>query len=263
MYKYTDYPENKLSARLKLSYKWLPENSDKILDGGCSYGYGTRFFRLKSKETYGIDSDENQISVAKLRYPDIHFKVSRLESTSFESEFFDVIILNDVLEHTTDKIKSLSESFRILKTNGLIIISTPHKGLFTFLDPYNYGYLLRTKFSKNYNFLYNIIYRIKKGIKPVQVNPAHLVKHFHYSLNELKSMLDLSDFKDKYIIEKVFRSGLFMEVFTMNCESILNIIFAKKVTRIILKPFAFLSNLDYWIRYGIFSYNIAIKVKKI
>jgi 2-polyprenyl-3-methyl-5-hydroxy-6-metoxy-1,4-benzoquinol methylase len=258
-----DFPQHKLANRIKLSYKWMDKEIDKLLDGGCSYAYGTRFLAQKSKETYGIDINEIHIKVAGLRYKNINFRVGILEDTDFENEYFDFIILNDVLEHTNDKINTLNEMYRILRPEGAIIISTPHKGLFAIFDPYNYGYYLRKILPGLYKGLYKIIRLIKEGHFPKEFNPEHQQKHYHYSLQNLRKMLDSTEFKGNYKIEKKFRSGLFMEVLVMNLESFLNIFLKQRISQILLKPLSFLAEIDYWIPYGILSYNIALKIRKL
>ncbi|OGU17396.1 MAG: hypothetical protein A2X61_15230 [Ignavibacteria bacterium GWB2_35_12] len=257
-----EFPEHDITNRIELSYNWLPAGIDNLLDGGCSYGYGTRFIRAKSKNVFGIDLNPKHIEIAEKRYKDIQFKCCSLENTEFESQFFDAIVINDVLEHTHDKIQTLNEMNRILKPGGTIIISTPHKGLFTFLDPYNYGYYLRKCFPWLYKGLYKFIRLIKDGKIPKEFNSEHQEKHFHYSLKDYVKMLNQSGFSGHFTIEKVFRSGLFIEVFTMNLESIFNIILPMRVVRILLKPFYWLSQIDYWIPYGVFAYNIAVRAKK-
>lgn len=259
---YSDFPEQKLSGRIRFSYENLPENTEKLLDAGCSYGYGTKYLAEKSKETYAIDISAEHIEIAKSRYPDISFLQRQTEDTGFEAEFFDAIIFNDVLEHTQDKIRSLSELFRVLKNGGIIIISTPNKGLFGFLDPYNYGYYLRKIFPFIYKFLYKVVRFFKEGKIPREYNPEHLEKHYHYSLRDLIKMLNDSDFNERFEIKKVFRSGLFIEVFTMNLEVFLSIFLKKKLRDKILKPFVWLSELDYRISYGALAYNIAIILRK-
>jgi len=260
---FKDFPENKLSNRVKLSYKWIDKKVERLLDGGCSYGYGTRFLAKKSINTFGIDINEIHIAVASHRYKHISFKTGVLEDTGYEDSFFDFIVLNDVLEHTSDKIGTINEMFRILKPGGEIIISTPHKGLFGFLDPYNYGYNLRKYFPWLYRGLYKFIRLIKEGSVPGDFNPEHEQKHYHYSLNDFIRMLGESSFKDNYKIEKIFRSGLLIEVLVMNLESFLNIFLPQRISQKILTPFYYLAEVDYWIPFGIFAYNIALKIKKL
>lgn len=258
-----EFPDNKLTTRLKLSYKWLSGKAENLLDAGCSYGYGTKYYKDKAKNVYGIDMDELHIEIASERYKGVSFSVASVEGTNFESNFFDEITINDVLEHTNDKIKTLNEMYRILKPNGTIIISTPHKGLFSFLDPYNYGYYFRKYLPHLYKSVFQTVRKIKEGKAPAEMNPVHLQKHEHYSLKDMKQMLSRSDFGKAYEINKVFRSGLLFEVFAMNLEVFLGIIFGKRITRLLTKPFVWLGQADYWIHYGCAAYNIAIRVKKL
>jgi 2-polyprenyl-3-methyl-5-hydroxy-6-metoxy-1,4-benzoquinol methylase len=256
------FPDVPLNGRNKLSISWFPKEIDTLLDGGCSFGYGTRYFAEHANKTYGVEINPEHYEVAKSRFKNITFKNSALEKTDFDNEFFDVIVLNDVLEHTNDKIQTLSELNRILKSGGTLILSTPHKGLFQLLDPYNYGYYLKKYFSFLYNPLYKLIRLIKTGKIPKDVNPEHGVKHYHYSLKDYNNMLQISEFKNNYKIDKVFRSGLLIEPIYYNLERIFDIFMPAKMKKIVLKPFFFLAELEYWIPTGILAYNIAVRIIK-
>jgi len=258
-----NFPEHKPKNRIKLSYNWLDVHIENLLDGGCSYGYGTKYLAQKSENTYGIDVNPIHISVAGKRYKHINFRQGVLENTDFNSEFFDAIVLNDVLEHTNDKVKTLNEMYRILKPGGMIIISTPHKGLFAFLDPYNYGFNIRKYMPWFYKGLFKFIRLIKEGKIPEKYNPEHAQKHEHYTLKDYYTLLNSSGFNGHFEVKKIFRSGLLIEVLEMNLESILNIFLPQKLSRKLLTPLSFLSEIDYWIPYGIFAYNIAVKIKKV
>jgi len=255
---YSNYPENPLGGRTKLVYDWIPANSTTLLDGGCAWGYGTRFFKKKCKNTYGIDPNEEFITIARKRYPNINFIVSGLEDTQFESNFFDVIILNDVFEHVKDEIKSLNEMYRILKPGGTFMMTTPHKGLFSFMDPENYKFHLMKNLPRFYKFLY----RIKKVQQPKKFKVGYEEKHRHYAIKDFIRLLDSSKFKNHYIITKIFRSGLFIGVFTNNLNFILIFFLGQKSSSKIIKPLTALSKSDYWIPYNRFSYHIALKILK-
>jgi ubiquinone/menaquinone biosynthesis C-methylase UbiE len=258
---YINYPENPsipLNGRIKLAYDWIPEKSNILLDGGCAWGYGTCFFKKKCNNTYGIDPNEGFITLAKKRYPFIQFLKSGLENTPFKSNFFEVIILNDVIEHVKDESQSLNEMFRILKPEGILIITTLNKGMFSFIDPDNFVFFLRKKLPA----IYKLLYRIKKGKYPGLVRPGYEAKHRHYSTSNLRSMLNNSKFKNRYDVVKIFRSGLFMEGITSNLDLFLSFILGKKSTSVLLKPLLFLSKFDFWIPYSLFSYNLAFKIIK-
>jgi len=254
---FINYPENQFKGRMKLIYNWI-DNCNILLDGGCAHDYGTILFNKKCKETYGIDLNNDSIYIAKKRYPQINFLKCSIEQTSFSNEFFDTVIASEILEHTKSDVETLNEIFRILKPNGQLIITVPHKGLFSFMDTLNYMYY----FNKYVPLLYNcIIYfaenRFKKKISNIEN------KHKHYSIEDIVNVLNDSKFNDNYKIVEIFRSGLFLGVFVNNLQIIMNLIFGKKLTSIILKPLFYFKEKDYWIQYGKLSYYLSIKIIKI
>ena len=257
------YPDNELNGRSLLAYQWIPEKTTKLLDAGCSYGYSTVYFSEKAQQTYGIDINHEHIEAAKNKYPGINFIQGEMEALPFEDEFFDTIIMMDVLEHTNDRIKSLSEICRVLKKGGKFIFSTPHKGTYAFLDPYNYGYYLLKKMPLIYKVLFKFVQLLKNNKLPdKQYNPEHTVPHYHYTERDLLNMLDDSDFHKHFSVISIFKSGYYKEVTAMILESLLLIVFSKKRTRKILKNISKNASKDYWKEYGSKSYNIAMMIEK-
>lgn len=264
---YSNFPEYDLKGRYKLAFNWIPQGINTFLDAGCAWGYGTRFFRQKSDRVYGLDPTKVFVEVAKHRYSDIVFVESELEKTPFESDFFDAIVSCDTLEHVRDEISCLNEMFRILKPGGVLVITTPHKGLFGFMDPGNSIQWIEYFLKKNFSYIYRLAYRIRKGEYPEKIEYVkpiydHDTTHRHYSLADIREMLNKSNFQDNYIIEETFRSGLFIGVFTMNLDFYLSLFIKNKVKNFIINPFLFLSEMDFWIPYNFIGYNIGVKIIK-
>jgi len=257
---YVNYPESSLRERIKLAYDWIPENCKRLLDGGCAFGYGTRHFKTKAAKAWGVDPNKNYIAVAQQRYPDITFHNCGLEQTPFEAGSFDTIILNDVLEHVIDVGKVLNEMCRLLAPGGTLIITTPHRGLFAFMDPDNYAYHLRTKFPR----LYRWLYRVKYGKNPAsQIKPGYEQLHRHYSRRDFIRLLNQSDFQDHYEVKAVFRSGLIAGVLAGNLYELFSLILGVKAAGTVVKPLQWLADREFFIPFGSLAYNIAIRIKKI
>lgn len=249
-------PFPKLNGRLALTCKWIPKDTKTLLDAGCSFGYGTNYFSAHSEQTVGIEIEQEMVNIAKHRYPHINFVQGVLDNLPFENNSFDTIVCTDVLEHVPAEIPALNELFRVLKPGGTLILTTPHKGLFTLLDPYNYGYYLR----KNFAWLYKILYKILTRRTATKTEAGY--KHRHYTKQELIDLLDVSSFKGCYQIEKVFRSGLLAEVLAMNIELAVQLIFRSKSVQGFLERLKDVAAIDFNIPYGIAAYNIAILIQK-
>ena len=229
----------KYFGREDLIFKWL-NKTDKILDIGCAYGDYTKLYSEKCDKIYGVDPNDQLLEMARRNYPEIEFRRGIAEDLSFDSESFDVVILSDVLEHVGDERKTLKEVHRVLKSDGILLLTVPNKGLFGFMDIDNYSWY----------------YRKFKDIKTNK--PGYQNKHKHYSLKELKKLL-VSEFK----ILKTYRSSLFLLPFISNLLLFIRLIFGKG-REFGPRPYlSKISKLDFSIPFGRFSYCMGVYAKKI
>jgi ubiquinone/menaquinone biosynthesis C-methylase UbiE len=258
------YADHTLEGRHRIALAWIDTPTDRLLDAGCSYGYATRFYATKAKKVIGIELDEQLVAIGRAKYANVEFLRSTVDHTPFPDAMFDCIVMTDVLEHVPDRILALNELYRILKPGGIAIITTPHKGLFSLFDPYNYGYYLKRYLRPVYKILFKIVRFIKEGSVPTQDNPVHSEKHYHFSKKDFLAMLDTSEFSGHYKIERWLRSGLFIEATLLNLEVLLGVVIKNpRMLRKILKPLAWLADKDYSINYHILSFNIGLKLRKL
>jgi len=102
----------------------------KILDYGCGDGkyfsFLCRYFRKEM--IYGLELSEKRIQRCKEIGWDNVFKVKPFERFPFDSNLFDVIIFDQVIEHIllNETDFYLSELRRVLKEEGRMIIITPN-----------------------------------------------------------------------------------------------------------------------------------------
>lgn len=249
-----DYPEHPLWNRLRLARNWLPSGASDILDAGCAWGYGTRFFADPGRRVYGVDGSAEFIEVARARYPHIDFRCESLESLSLTSDSIHYVICADVLEHVSDPVESLNQMHRVLRPGGHLFLSTPHRGLFGFLDPYNYGRNLRRRFPGVYS-------RLVPGKKWATGMPLG-DEHRHYSERDLRALLENSGFQSGYSVEKCFKSGLLLYPAELNAGVAIDRAVPRQLRSVVKWPFQALAEVDYWIPYGPASFNIALLVRK-
>ncbi|MDF2956151.1 MAG: 2-polyprenyl-3-methyl-5-hydroxy-6-metoxy-1 [Candidatus Alkanophagales archaeon MCA70_species_2] len=95
----------------------------KVLDVGCGDGYVSSIL-VGDNEVFGLDIAESAIEEARRR--GIKAVVSNLESIPFPDKSFDVILALDILEHLFDPIRVLREAGRVLKDDGILLVSVPN-----------------------------------------------------------------------------------------------------------------------------------------
>lgn len=105
-----------------LSYK----KGGKVLDIGSSTGLMLTLFRNLGWEVLGIEPSKNAFKNALKRgIPTLN---STFPTKSLKKDFFDVVIINHVLEHIKNPLEFLSQVDDVLKSNGIILIDVPNFG---------------------------------------------------------------------------------------------------------------------------------------
>ena len=122
------------TTRLNQIVQIVPnKNMFKILDAGCGEGHLIKKLNDKhnKNEYYGIDILDIPLNKAKKRCPYAKLKKMDLRETSFNDEFFDIIICSETLEHVPEVEIAIKELKRILKKDGYLIITFPNETLWT------------------------------------------------------------------------------------------------------------------------------------
>ena len=121
-----DHHEHHVGERAVLASRWISKPVQHLLDAGCDDGNNAFVLSKKARRTWGIDINKKVIEVAQRTYPSISFSCSPVEATPFENEFFDVIVMNDVLEHVREESAALNEMIPKINKGGQLIISASH-----------------------------------------------------------------------------------------------------------------------------------------
>lgn len=105
-----------------------------ILDVGCGNGQYSVLFALFGAKAYGFDISPVGISVAeKIAMENgvtdkCFFSVQNLSKTDYQDEFFDVVILHEVLHHAIKYPNVKQEILRVLKKGGKIVCAESLNG---------------------------------------------------------------------------------------------------------------------------------------
>lgn len=109
---------NELTKITKIKYP-------NLLDVGTATGYFLKSCRERGFIVRGVEPSSKASGFARdhLHLP---VKTGNLLSTRFPVSSFDIITMNDVIEHTPDPRKELVQAHKLLKPNGWIVLSTPN-----------------------------------------------------------------------------------------------------------------------------------------
>lgn len=120
-----------------------PQTGEAIIDLGCGTGYYLYLLSnlpLNLKLT-GFDNDKKALEEAKLLLSNnesINFVTGDMHKMPFKDNSFDKTVASEVLEHVENDEQVLKEIYRILKPNGILVISVPSVNYPFFWDPINF-----------------------------------------------------------------------------------------------------------------------------
>jgi SAM-dependent methyltransferase len=116
-----------LKFRKALSLIRKYKRGGKLLDLGCAYGFFVNEAK-KRFDSFGFDVSLFALKNARKRFPKIKIFCGDLEKgLTFVSNSFDVITAFDILEHCKNLDFILDEIKRVLKKEGILLLTIPTK----------------------------------------------------------------------------------------------------------------------------------------
>ena len=128
--------------RVRATFAYLdPQPGDEILDCGCGLGfYLMALSRFVSCCLHGLDHDfksllfaQKQVSGAR-----VGLHLGDIYHLPYCDEFFDKVLLSEVLEHLDDDLPALREVWRVLRPEGTLVVTVPYRDYPFFYDPINW-----------------------------------------------------------------------------------------------------------------------------
>jgi len=102
---------------------------DFFLDCACGCGHGTKVLSLKhpKAKVIGVDIKKQMVHFARQWWNgvNISYLVGNIQSLIFANNLFYIVVSIETIEHTLSPKESLEELSRVLKKDGIMIVSFP------------------------------------------------------------------------------------------------------------------------------------------
>ncbi len=183
------------SANFVLSPAILNEmpKSLEVIDIGCGTGWLTSRAAKISKKIVGIDPSRNSINIAKLDHfgENISFSAMSVEEHAASGKKYDAAISNMAASSTPELEKFIKSSRKLLKKNGVYILTIPHPCFW----PIYWGYASDPEFSYEKTFAVEGNFKIQNEVSDL------ITTHFHHPLEHYLNLLSGPSFRLESIRE--------------------------------------------------------------
>jgi SAM-dependent methyltransferase len=101
-----------------------------VLDVACGSGYGSALLARHAACVFGADIADEAIAHARARYaaaPNLEFCAADCAALPFADASFDAVVSFETIEHIQAQERFLDEVRRVLRPEGLFIVSSPNK----------------------------------------------------------------------------------------------------------------------------------------
>ena len=106
--------------------KFIPNESKTILEVGCGEGNFSATLTDQEKETWGIEPDIASAKSASEKMTKVFQGTIDEKLSQIPDNYFDVIVMNDVIEHLTEPWDDIQNLKSKLKDDGVFVTSIPN-----------------------------------------------------------------------------------------------------------------------------------------
>lgn len=233
-----------------------------VLDIACGEGYGANLLASRSSAVTAVDADPLTISRAKEKYkpPNIQFITGSILDIPVPDHSVDLVTCFETLEHLEEHEKMMQEVKRVLKPDGILLISTPDKKIYSdstgYKNPHHKKELYGDEFKDLVNgfFSHTVFYRQVSGVTSF-ITSGDNDSSITYQTGDYKNISRITPVPYKYWLaiasNREFRkspSGLFCNPKTVQqicedeCESVKRTI-TYRTGNFLLYPFKLIQSL--------------------
>jgi SAM-dependent methyltransferase len=133
-------------------YRWaaLLASNRRVLDAGCGTGFGTEILaRSGARRADAFDVSLEAVEHARGRVGELaDIVVGDLNRIPFADGSFDLVTCFEAIEHVDDPYRALDELQRVLAAGGVLLVSTPNRGVYAEGNPHHLHELSSEEFEE-------------------------------------------------------------------------------------------------------------------
>lgn len=170
-----------------------------VLDVACGEGYGSNLLAQNALEVVGVDIDDETIKKAAARYkkPNLKFIKGNATELPFGEKQFDIVVSFETIEHIEEHHQMLLEIKRVLRPEGLLIISTPDKKTYSGETGYKNKFHVKELYKEEFHNLVQPYFKNQKilqqsfihGSLMIENNPITLIDGYTGGFDKINSCL--------------------------------------------------------------------------
>lgn len=179
----------------------------QVLDVGCGTGnYTIALEKTIGCSCWGVDPAEQMLAIAKVRNPNVYFRVGSAEQLAYPAGFFDLVFSVDVIHHVGDRSAYFREAHRVLKKGGKFCTVTDSEKIIRHRQPLSAYFPETIEVElQRYPHIFDLrAMMVQTGFGSLQKTEAE----FTYSLTEIQRYRDKAFSCLHLIPAEAFERGL-------------------------------------------------------
>ena len=205
-----------------------------VLDAACGEGYGSYIISNFADTVFGIDISNEAIEYARAHYKNsnLEYFCASINKIPLNDNSVDVVVSFETIEHVNADLQKefLAEIKRVLKPNGILVISTPDKRVYSDMRNFNNIYHVNEMYKEEFklfieNYFLNVTF-FRQGIdnkrlgvieydKDVELNEVKLVNSFNMDPAQMQYIIAICS--DYNIDEKIMDKFASVMPFSQEC----------------------------------------------
>ncbi len=148
--------------RYAVAQKYVKDKT--ILDIASGEGYGSMLLALHAKKVKGVDVSTEAVNHAKKKYQreNLEFMIGSADHIPIEDGTIDVVVSFETIEHHDKHVEMMKEIKRVLKKDGILIISSPDKKNYTEVMGFKIDYHIKELYQEEFESLISDFFKFRR-----------------------------------------------------------------------------------------------------